>query len=361
MKVALVYDRVNKWGGAERVLLALHKLFPKAPLFTSVYNSHTAKWADVFDIKTSFLQKYPHAVKNHEMYPFLMPMAFERFSFENYDLVISVTSEAAKGIITKPGTKHISYVLTPTRYLWSGYEEYFKNPGLRMAANPVVSYLRKWDKAAAARPDMLVAISSEVQGRITKYYQRESLIVYPPVTLAPSAKTMAQSKDKGYFLVVSRLSKFTKYKRVDIAIEACNKLKLPLKIVGEGSWKQELESMAGPTVEFLGNLTDKELITYYRDCKALIFPAVEDFGLVVVEAQAFGKPVIALRKGGTLDTVVAGKTGLFFEQQTVGSLIDALKQFDQMKFDKKAVRKNAEKFSEKKFKEEFLRLVKKVI
>ena len=364
MKVALVYDRVNKWGGAERVLLALNKIFPQAPLFTSVYNAKTAQWAEVFDIKTSFLQKYPHAVKNHEMYPFLMPMAFERFSFENYDLVISVTSEAAKGIITKPGTKHISYVLTPTRYLWSGYEEYFKNPGLRAAANPVVSYLRKWDKAAAARPDTLVAISTEVQGRIKKYYQRESLIVYPPVTLSPESKKQIASpseKGKGYFLIVSRLSKFTKYKRVDIAIKACNKLNLPLKVIGEGSWKKELESMAGPTVEFLGNLSDKELVTYYRDCRALIFPAVEDFGLVVVEAQAFGKPVIALRKGGALDTVKDGKTGLFFNQQTEESLIDALEQFEKMKFDTKTITTNAERFSEKKFKEEFLRLVKKVI
>ncbi len=360
MKVALVYDRVNKWGGAERVLLALHKIFPNAPLFTSVYNATTAQWAEVFNVKTSFLQKYPHAVKNHEMYPFLMPMAFERFSFEKYDLVISVTSEAAKGIVTKPGTKHISYVLTPTRYLWSGYEEYFKNPGLRIAANPVVSYLRKWDKAAAARPDMLVAISTEVQGRIKKYYQRESLIVYPPVSLSPT-KASLNKNNKGYFLVVSRLSKFTKYKRVDIAIEACNRLKLPLKVIGEGSWKKELEAMAGPTVEFLGNLSDKELVKYYKNCRALIFPAFEDFGLVVVEAQAFGKPVIALRRGGALDTVVDGKTGLFFEQQTVESLVDTLEQFTKIKFDTNTVRKNAERFSEKKFKEEFLRLVKKVI
>ncbi len=370
MKVALVYDRINKWGGAERVLLALNKLFPKAPLFTSVYNKQTAPWADVFDIKTSFLQKNPHAIKNHEMYPFMMPLAFERFSFDNYDLVISITSEAAKGIVTKPGTKHISYILTPTRYLWSGYEEYFKNRPLRIAAHPVVSYLRKWDKAAAARPDVLVAISTEVQERIKKYYQRDSFIIYPPMSLASSGQSFDRAQDKlasrntkksGYFLIVSRLSKFTQYKRVDLAIEACNRLKLPLKIVGTGSLKKELEKIAGPTVSFVGDVSDKELVQYYTNCKALIFPAFEDFGLVVVEAQSFGKPVIALRKGGALDTIKEGETGIFFDEQSVDSLTEALKVFEKMQFDPKAAKKQAGMFSEVKFKEEFLRLVKKVI
>ncbi|MBA3723294.1 MAG: glycosyltransferase [Candidatus Levybacteria bacterium] len=374
MKVALVYDRVNKWGGAERVLLALNKIFPKAPLFTSVYNKKTAPWAEVFDIKTSFLQKNPHAIKNHEMYPFMMPLAFERFSFDKYDLVISITSEAAKGIVTKPGTKHISYILTPTRYLWSGYEEYFTNRPLRMAAHPVVSYLRKWDKAAAARPDVLVAISTEVQERIKKYYQRDSFIIYPPVSLGVRGPHFAKAsrgkqslassnpiKNNNYFLIVSRLSKFTQYKRVDLAIEACNRLKLPLKIVGTGSLRKELEKLAGPTVEFVGDVSDRELVQYYTNCKALIFPAFEDFGLVVVEAQSFGKPVIALRKGGALDTIKEGKTGIFFDEQNVESLTEALKVFENMQFDPKAAKKQAGLFSEMKFKEEFLRLVKKVI
>src|ERR1700689_2440230 len=169
MRVALVYDRINKWGGAERVLLALHKLFPKAPIFTSVYSPKKAPWADDMDIHPSFLQKYPHAISHHELYPFLMPIAFERFSFTEYDLVISLTSEAAKGIITKPGTRHICYCLTPTRYLWSGYKEYFKDPTLNILAAPVVSYLKKWDKVAAKRPDKFIAVSKEVQGRIKEY------------------------------------------------------------------------------------------------------------------------------------------------------------------------------------------------
>lgn len=363
MKIALVYDRVNKWGGAERVLLALNKIFPKAPLFTSVYNRKTAPWADIFDIKTSFLQKYPHAVSNHELYPYMMPMAFERFNFDGYDLVISVTSEAAKGIITGPNTKHICYCLTPTRYLWSGYEEYFKNIPLRVASKPVVSYLRKWDKQAAKRPDVMVAISKEVQGRIKKYYERDSVIVYPPVILGSKDASLEtrRRKSKNYFLIVSRLSKFTQYKRVDLAIEACNRLKLPLVIVGTGGWKKELEKIAGPTITFVGEISDDELKKYYANCRALLFPAVEDFGLVVVEAQAFGKPVIALRKGGALDTVHEGKTGIFFDEQSVEALVDALKVFQGMKFDPKDARKYAEKFSEQNFKKEILRLVKTAI
>jgi glycosyltransferase involved in cell wall biosynthesis len=360
MKTALVYDRVNKWGGAERVLLALHKLFPDAPLYTSVYNPKNAAWANVFDIKTSFLQKFPHVVNNHELYPYLMPMAFEQFSFDQYDLVISLTSESAKGILTSPRTKHITYCLTPTRYLWSGYEEYFQNKFLKTLGKPAVNYLRKWDKVAAGRPDIFAAISKEVQDRIKKYYNREAMIVYPPVSLI-GGKEIKSKNDGKYFLIVSRLSKFTQYKRIDVAIAACNELKLPLKIIGTGSWKKELEKMAGPTIEFLGHKSDKELAQYYANCRALIFPAVEDFGLTVVEAQGFGKPVIALRRGGALETILEGKTGLFFDEQSKQSLMTALQVFEKMKFDPKAARKQAEVFSEKKFEAEFLRVVKQVV
>src|ERR1035437_3756793 len=179
MKVALVYDRVNKWGGAERVLLALHKIFPEAPLFTSVYNAESAAWAKVFDVRTSFLQNFPKAKTAHELYAVLMPLAFESFNFDNFDLVISVTSEAAKGIITKPSTLHICYCLTPTRYLWSGYNDYFKSSIFKLISKPLVSYLRFWDKIAAKRPDEYIAISIEVKNRIKKYYKRDSEVVYP--------------------------------------------------------------------------------------------------------------------------------------------------------------------------------------
>jgi glycosyltransferase involved in cell wall biosynthesis len=364
MKVALVYDRINKWGGAERVLLALHKLFPKAPIFTSVYSPKKAKWADDMDIHPSFLQKYPHAISHHELYPFLMPIAFERFSFTGYDLVISLTSEAAKGIITKPGTRHICYCLTPTRYLWSGYKEYFKDPAFKMLTSPVVSYLRKWDKVAAKRPDRLIAISKEVQGRIKKYYDIDALVIYPPVGvqgLGTRDSGLGKNKKGKYFLIVSRLSKFTKYKRIDLAIQACNELKLPLKIVGEGNWKKELQHMAGPTVEFVGSVDDTKLNNYYRDCKALLFPAREDFGLSVVEAQSFGKPVIAFRGGGALETINEGKTGLFFDNQTKESLVRALQMFEKMNFDEAICRKNAQKFSYAHFDSSFLKLVNQVI
>jgi glycosyltransferase involved in cell wall biosynthesis len=361
MKVALVYDRINKWGGAERVLLALHKLFPDAPIFTSVFSEDKAGWAKDFIVKPSFLQKFSHAVTHHELYPFLMPIAFERFDFSEYDLVISLTSEAAKGIITGPRTIHICYCLTPTRYLWSGYQEYFKNPALRLLSYPTVSYLKKWDRIASKRPDNFVAISKEVQDRIKKYYGRESVVIYPPVELqglgvrGPGLEN--GKKLKPYFLIVSRLSKFTKYKRIDLAVQACNELKLPLKIIGEGSWKKELEKMAGPTIEFLGNIDDNKLQEFYQNSKALIFPAFEDFGLTVVEAQAFGKPVIAFRGGGALETIKEGKTGLFFNKQTKESLIQALQLFNTMHFDEKESKKNALRFNYLSFKNAFLKLV----
>ncbi|HUD04861.1 MAG TPA: glycosyltransferase, partial [Patescibacteria group bacterium] len=352
MKVALVYDRVNKWGGAERVLLALHKIFPDAPLFTSVYNQKTAPWATVFNIKTSFLQNFPKAQTSHELYASLMPLAFESFNFDDYNLVISVTSEAAKGIITKPKTRHICYCLTPTRYLWSGYNDYFKGSIFRLLSKPAVAYLRNWDKVAAQRPDEYIAISTEVQSRIKRYYNRESEIIYPPSEMANGIRStgsgqewqMANGKENGdYFLVVSRLTNF--YKRVDLAIKACNELQLPLEIVGSGSDKKKLQKMAGPTVEFLGNLTDKELAIYYQNCRALIFPGHEDFGLTMVEAQSFGKPVIAYRGGGALDIIKEGVTGTFFDQQTVGSLKQVLKSFNKNSYNTKLCRENAERFT----------------
>jgi len=377
MRVALVYDRVNKWGGAERVLLALHELFPNAPLYTSVYDKEKAPWADVFDIRTSFLQNIPFAVTNHELFAFLMPLAFESFSFDEFDLVISLTSESAKGIITKPGTVHICYCLTPTRYLWSAHDDYFKNDGLKRLSKSVIASLRRWDIAASQRPDEFIAISKEVQRRINKYYGRESTVVYPPATLENpkseyrKAKQIQNAKykiqEKEYFLVVSRLSKFTKYKRIDLAVEACNKLKLPLKVIGSGNLKEDLKSKAGVTIEFLGAVCDSELINYYKNCKALIFPGNEDLGLVMIEAQKYGKPVIAYRAGGAKEIVVdptdtSGQaTGLFFDQQTVKSLSDALQKFEKMKFDPSACIKNAERFNISKFKKNFLSVVNNLI
>lgn len=346
MRIALVYDRVNKWGGAERVLLALKKIFPQAILFTSVYNKKNAGWARVFKIKTSFLQKIPFANSHHEIFAPLMPLAFESFTFNNFDLVISVTSEAAKGIITLPQTKHICICLTPTRYLWSGYKDYINSKFAKFLI-PLILYLKTWDKIASNRPDSFIAISKEVQSRIKKYYKRESRVIYPPSTLQIKGKI----KDKGYFLVVSRISKFTKYKHIEIAVKACSKLSLPLKVVGAGN-SDFLKQIAGPTVEFVGKVTDQQLATYFANCKALIFPALEDFGLVMVEAQSFGKPVIAFKGGGALEIIKSGKTGIFFDQQNPSSLIKSLKKFNKARYNGKDCKKNAKRFSFAIFKKE---------
>lgn len=361
MKVAIVYDRVNKWGGAERLLLALRKIFPNAHLYTSVLNNKSAPWFKEFKIvKTSFLQNFPLS-NFHQLYATLMPIAFESFDFSNYDLVITATSEAAKGVITKPATKHICICLTPTRYLWSGYEHYFRNPILKFVSKPVISYLRNWDKVAAQRPDFFIAISKEVQKRIKKYYGRDSKVIYPPVNLVEGSRFKVQSEQRkdlarkgassAYFLVVSRL---VPYKRVDLAIRACNKLKLPLKIVGTGSQEWYLKLIAGPTVQFLGKVTDEKLIELYRNCKALVFPGKEDFGLVMAEAQSQGTPVIAYRGGGALEIVKEGQTGEFFDEQNENCLKNILEKWDNKRYNTSLCVENAKRFSYKSFRQELL-------
>jgi len=350
MKVALVYDRLNKWGGAERVFLALHKLFPQAPLYTSVYDRKKARWASVFNVKTSFLQNFPFAI-HHELYAILMPIAFESFNFDEFDLVISVTSEAAKGIITKPQTKHICYCLTPTRYLWSGYDEYFKNLLLKLISKPAIWYLKFWDKIAANRPDAFIAISKEVQRRIEKYYGKESTVVYPPADNIKHEASSSRYRKGDYFLIVSRL---VSYKKIDLAVKAFNKLKLPLKIVGTGSEYGSLKKIAGSTIEFLGNLTDKELVRYYSGCRALVFPGIEDFGLTILEAQSFGKPIIAFRGGGALETVIERKTGIFFSELNVESLIKAIEQLNNVKIDPDDCIEQSQRFNFDNFKKQFM-------
>lgn len=357
MKVALAYDRVNKWGGAERVLLALHELFPQAPLFTSVYSPERAQWAKVFTVIPSFLQSFPSAKTTHELYATVMPLAFEQFNFDSYDLVISVTSEAAKGIITLPSTKHICYCLTPTRYLWSGYDDYFKNNLFKVLSQPAISYLRRWEKVASKRPDTYIAISQEVKKRIKRYYDQDADVIYPPVDLQDTKKSFRGSS-REYYLVVSRL---VPYKRIELAIKACNRLKESLIIVGEGHDKKRLENIAGSTITFRSNLTDQELVEYYKGCKALIFPGVEDFGIAVVEAQRFGKPVIAYKGGGVLETVIDGKTGIFFTPQKESALVRVLETFSEKKIDAEACKRQADKFTKEKFKRQFLTIMEKII
>lgn len=347
MKIAIVYDRINKWGGAERVLLALHKIFPEAPIYTSVYSKEKAPWAEVFSIKSSYLQKVNFFHNNNQLIPVFMPIAFESFSFDEYDLVISVTSEAAKGIITKPGTRHICYCLTPTRYLWSGFEDYFSNRIFRFVSIPFVSYLKKWDKIASTRPDQYIAISTDVKKRIKKYYNIDSSIIYPPLMIEKSKKKKQLHED--YFLFVSRMSRFAYYKKTGLVIDAFNKTGYPLKIIGSGHMQEGFQKKAKNNIEFLGDLTDNQLAYYYENCKALIFPGHEDFGLVMAEAQSFGKPVIAYKSGGALDIIIDGKTGLFFEKQTSESIYNALIRFNKKRYNTADIIRNSKRFTFDKF------------
>jgi glycosyltransferase involved in cell wall biosynthesis len=345
MKVALVYDRVNKVGGAERVLLALHELWTEAPLFTAVYHPQTASWASGFKITPSFLNYFPAAKKHHEFYPWLTPLAFESFDFAGFDVVISVSSAEAKGVITGPKTFHLHYCLTPTRYLWG------KN---KFTLPPITTHLKRWDRVAAHRPDEIVAISQTVQARVKKYYHRESEVVYPPVDVDLFQANDQRPTTGEYFLVVSRL---VKYKKIAIAIKAFNQLGWKLKIVGIGREMSYLRSLAKNNIEFLGQLTDRQLVRYYQESAALVFPGEEDFGLAPLEAQACGKPVVAYRGGGATETVIEGVTGEFFNEQTVESLVATLKGLRVQGFKSENCRQNALKFSKEKFKREFKKTV----
>lgn len=348
MKIALVYDWVNKIGGAERVLGAIHKIWPEAPLYTAVYNPETTDWAKDFRVIPSFLQHFPAAKSHHEFYAPLMPLAFESFNFDEYEVVISITSAEAKGIITKPGTLHICYCLTPPRYLWGGTKSYSVSPLLQ----PLLTGMRIWDQTAGFRPDIYWAISKTVARRIEKYYSRNASVLYPPVEVNQFVPGKKGGED--FFLIVSRL---VPYKRVDLAITAFNQLRLPLKIIGTGSELSRLRKMAQANVTFLGQLTDKEVLMYYQKCKAVVFPGEEDFGLVPLEAQSCGKPVIAYGRGGALETVVEGQTGEFFKDQTAKCLVSVIKQFNPAKYKSENCRKQAERFGVGIFQRDFKSLV----
>lgn len=353
MKTALVYDWVNKWGGAERMLLALHEIFPDAPLYTAVYDEKETDWAKVFKVKTSFLQNVPFAKNNHEYFFPFFPFAFESFNFDEYDLVISISSSFAKYVVTKPDTFHINYCLTPTRYFWSNYSDYFDKNWKKMFSSSLIKKLKKWDLTASQRPDFYLAISENVRQRIKKYYGRNSEVVYPPVEL-PTKYTKPLNFPKDYYLIVSRL---VAYKKISIAVQAFKRLNLPLIIIGKGREERKLKSLAGGNVAFLKNLTDGELSWYYRHCRALIMPQEEDFGLTAVEAQFWGKPVIAFKKGGALETVIDGKTGVFFYPQTAEGLEKAVRRFSENDFKKEDCIQDSKRFNKEKFKEEFSKII----
>jgi glycosyltransferase involved in cell wall biosynthesis len=346
MKVALVYDRVNKFGGAERVLLSLHKIFPEAPLFTLVYKPKTSSWANVFKVRATFLNSFLFFRNRHELLAPLAPMAFEALDLSGFDVVISITSSDAKAVVTKPGQLHVCYCLTPTRYYWSGTGEYKKDWKLKITPQWLLSYFRTVDLLISKRPDKYIAISNEVKERIKKYYHRESSVIYPSIEDKFYPKKLVSSLDRMYYLVVSRL---VPYKKVDLAISAFNKLNKPLIIVGTGSEYSRLKKMSGPNIKFVGGINDTQLIDYYSHAKAVIFPQEEDFGLVPIEAQACGTPVIAFGQGGALETVVDKKTGVFFSFQNVKSLSLAVLKFEKMNISPRDCNKNALRFNEKSF------------
>lgn len=354
MKIAFVYDKITKFGGAERILQNLHTIWPDAPIYTSLYDRKNAAWAENIRIIPGFLQIIPFLRSKPEFLYRLMPLSFEQFDFRDYDVVISVTAADGKAVITRPSTLHLCYCLTPVRYLWSGYFEYLREPGFgicnglaRILMRTTFSGLRREDYILAKRPDSYLSISGTVARRIRKYYSSGSEIIYPPVdteTFVP-ASPAARARN-GYFLIVSRL---VPYKRIDYAIHAFKNKPYRLVIVGEGLDKKRLSSESASNVTFVSNLTDRELCCYYQGCSALIFPGEEDFGLTALEAQACGKPVIAYNGGGMRECVRAGETGIFFDHQNAVSLMEAISRFSSMKFSPEKCRLNAERFSSGKF------------
>ena len=361
MRVAIVYDRVNKWGGAEKVLLALHSIFPEAPLYTTVYDEKKAPWAKVFPrVHTSFLQKLKFVRDKHELLAPLTPLAFESFNFSEYDLVISVTSDSAKGIITHNKTRHICYCLTPTRHLWIHEETYKSSPSgylryipfYRHVSRPFLKYAKHWDFIASGRPDSYIAISTEVKKRIKKHYKKSAHIIFPPVDIKFNQSDSTTRKK--YFLYVGRLES---YKRVDLLVNAFNEINKKLIIVGTGSELGRLKSKARKNIDFKGFIEESKLKKCFQEARALIMPQEEDFGIVGVESLAAGTPVIAFKKGGSKDYIEEGVTGTFFTQQNEKSLIDAVKRFDTMNFNRTNLKNIAQRYSLKRFRQEILEFI----
>ena len=356
MKVALVHDYLTQYGGAERVLEALCEVFPKAPIYTIIYDEKLVK--EKFPgrkIYPSFLQKIPFAKKHHRSFLLLMPFAVEQFDLSEYDLVFSDSASYAKGVITLPDTKHICYCHTPTRYAWDDSHKYIRDfpfPEFIKKFIPYfMTYIRTWDFQAAGRPDTYISNSNFVSSRIKKYYKQDSVVVHPPVDIS---KFSVSSENKDYFLMVGRL---LSYKRFDLAIATFSKTKIPLKIIGDGPEKGKLEAMSAKNIEFLGALDDESLKKYYQESKAVIFPQEEDFGIVPLEAMASGRPVIAYRAGGAMETIVDKKTGLFFNDQTEESLAGAVERFNEIEFDKNLIREHAEAFSKSVFKKNIQNII----
>ncbi|MBI3980630.1 glycosyltransferase [Candidatus Microgenomates bacterium] len=375
MKIALVHDFLKEYGGAERVLEVLHEIWPNAPIFTSFIDPEGLgpHWERIkkWHVITSWAQKIPYISQIYSPLRFLAPYFFESFDFSDFDVVITSTNAYyAKGIITRPETTHFCYCHTPPRSLY-GYPtrmNWRKNVFTRIYGYLINHLLREYDFLAAQRVNYFIANSEEVKKRIEKFYRRDSLVIYPPVDLAVSHSQSAINKynknkeaksqepiANSYYLYVGKLAAA---KNVYLAIEAVKDLGFRLKIVGKGGEEDSLRKIANLNIEFLGEVDDKQLVELYKNCLAVIFPAAdEDFGIVPVEAMSFGKPIIAFKNGGVVETVINGKTGVFFTQPTVESLVGGIKKLNKLKINPDECKKQAGKFSKKVFVKKMKELV----
>lgn len=349
MKVALVHEHLAQDGGAEKVLRSLQQLYPEAPTYTLLYDAqHAHPDFRKKDIRTSYLQRRPFGVRMYRWYLNEMPTAIESFDLSGYDVVISSASAFAKGVLTLPQTMHVSYCHSPTRYLWTDTYDYIRalpyNRIIKSFIPRALTRLRQWDRLAADRVDYFIANSRIVQDRIKKYYRRSSDIIYPPVELDHFS---ISSTVGNYYLIGGRL---VPYKRFDIAVEAFNRIGLPLKVFGTGPEFDRLRDRAKKNVEFLGRVSDEEMAQLYRECIAFINPQEEDFGITAIEAMASGRPVIAYAAGGALETVVDGLSGSFFVDQEWESLSDKIIRFKPEIFNPQQIRAHAERFSDPVFK-----------
>lgn len=353
MRVAIVADWLTNMGGAEKVIEMFLDLYPDADIFTTVYNPE--KMSERFinkDIKTSFLQYIPWARKRWQNFLPLLPVAIETLDLKDYDLVLSSSSSVAHGAITGKDTLHICYCHNPMRYAWDGCHEYIEkssyNRFMKFVIPFFINLIRLWDFYASDRPDYYIANSEFVKNRISKYFRQKSKVIYPPVDT--SLFTPAEDTKLGdYYVLLGRLVHF---KKADLVVRVFSKLGLSLKVIGTGPEEEYLKSIAGPSIDFLGSRSDQDVAGLLRRCQALVFPQEEDFGITPLEAMASGRPVIAYKAGGALETVVEGITGTFFQEQTEECLMDVIRDFDAHAYNKELIRKQAEKFSKQRFKKE---------
>lgn len=354
LRIALVHDWLITLGGADRVLLALHELFPHAAVFVSLYDpSRLPNAFHGLDVRCTWLQRIPGATRRHRLLVPLMPLAFRSVALRDYDVVLSSSHACAKGVQVPPDAVHICYCHTPMRYAWDLTDDYLAAiPWLvRPVARAALGWLREWDRATAQRVDYFLANSRFVADRIRRHYRREATIIYPPVDtdyFTPGDRV------ENFYLTVARL---VPYKRVDLAVRAFNRLGLPLVVVGEGPERPRLQALARPHIKFVGEVPDATLREYYRRCRALIFPGVEDFGIVPVEAMACGRPVIAFGRGGALESVVPQVTGIFFSELSADALAAAVETFDAGACDPAVIRGHALRFSRRRFHAEIAEFV----